>query len=219
MGANENSNNEQTKEKATIITSVISGVCVIIAAIIGIFSYDLNKSKETLAIENVALSEQNNDWEIAYNELKDQFDTLNNQNSSLVNEIDGLKNNMEQYTTLADENNSLKNEISKLQNELQIVKENIENQETIISNEDNQAEAETNPISENSSKKVSIFDLDTFKGNAYWNNSSYYDSENFIDTYGNEHLTAYVAFHKKIEKDSSSSITYFINLSNGCYYR
>lgn len=206
----EQTNAAKIAGKYTVIAAVISSVTAIIVAIISVVSNNMTKKENaTLTTENIELVQENNDWEIAYSSLQEQFDELNNKNSSLLSELDDLKNNMEQYSSLADENNSLRSEISELQNELQIVKENIANRETSMPKEDNQVE--TKPIPQDSGKKVSIFDLDTFKGDAYWHNSSYYDSENFIDTYGTEHLTAYVAFHKKIEKNSTLSITYLLD--------
>lgn len=50
--------NNQSNGKYTIIAALISGISVIIAAIIGIFSYDLNKTNETLTTQKNELQEQ-----------------------------------------------------------------------------------------------------------------------------------------------------------------
>lgn len=70
--------NNQSNGKYTIIAALISGISVIIAAIIGIFSYDLNKTNETLTTQK--------------NELQEQINDLDNKNNLLQHEIIELQN-------------------------------------------------------------------------------------------------------------------------------
>lgn len=80
--------------------ALISGICVIIAAIIGVFSININiendKLKEiskSIESENAKLSKENIDLKKAYTELEGKFDELNIKNASLSIEIDDLNRN------------------------------------------------------------------------------------------------------------------------------
>lgn len=124
--------NTQANGKISIITASISGICVILSSIIGIFSYNLNESNKTLTVENVILTAQNNDWETSYNELQKQFNELDSKNTSLSSELNNLKNNIIQYI---DENDSLNNQIESLQNKINMLENSNQKQsEEIIIN-------------------------------------------------------------------------------------
>lgn len=206
----------------------IGGICVIIAAIIGMFSFNVNiendKLKDNSKIiesENEKLKEEINDWENSYNDLKEQFDDLHNENNNLSEEINALKNTIEEYSSssidvnnssldeeyslLLSENESLKEKISQLQNELENMKVNSDNPQ-------NNMLFESDTTSDYTEKRVSIFTLDTFKGKPGWYNNSYYsDKDVFTDTYGNEHFTAYVGHHSGRDINYSYNPTYLLD--------
>lgn len=121
--------------KYTIINALISGLCLVISAFIGIFSFDIRTTNKILVTENTELSVENYNYKTAYKTLQEQFDNLVSQNTSLLNEIDNIKISMEEYSTiinenavLKDENDILKNEVTQLQSELQIVKSTYANE-------------------------------------------------------------------------------------------
>lgn len=62
-------------------------------------------------------------------------------------------------------------------------------------------------------KKVSIFTMDTFQGKGFWNSRSHtaLSKNDFIDTYGNEYLSAYVSIHGPRTKDDFASPTYLLD--------
>lgn len=206
-----------------ITAAWIAGICAIIAAIIGVFSYDIRQSNKDLIIENTELTKQNNDWESSYNDLKKQFDSLHNENDTLSEEINTLKNTVEEYTSSTDENNlslneknesllaeneSLKDEINQLKNELENMKSSSNNSDSLQNN----TLPESNMPSEETGKRVSVFNLDTFKGKTSWYNHSYYTNiDVFTDTYGNEYLTAYVGLHSGRDLDYSYNPTYLLD--------
>lgn len=197
---------DQTNGKYTIISALISGICVVMSSIIGIFSYNLNESNKTLTVENISLTAQNNDWETSYNELQKMFNELDNKNTSLSSELNSLRSNLDQYSSIVAENNTLKAQIFELKNQLQLLNDSIENQENeIISTSD----ADVNNIS----KKVSIFDLDPFQGKAYWFkdiNPPFSDEKDWLtDMYGTAFHTGYIAYHGA-EKQEVDSV-YFID--------
>ena len=190
---------EHIKGKYAVIVAIISFTGLIISSIISIFSIDLNK---TLTQENTKLFEENNDWEIAYNELHEDFNELNNKNNSLSRDMATLKNSIEQYSTLVTENESLKNEVSELKNEIRSLDDSraVENDE-----KENQ---ESNIISDNINNKVSIFDLDTFKGDPFWFDATYtrFTDVYFIGTYGGKHDGAHLGGHGATNKNDDHPI-------------
>lgn len=146
-------------------TELVGGICIIIAAIIGIFSFNVNIEKDDL-LER---------YEKIYLENAD----LKAKNSDLQNQI----------LSLTEENEALKSTLSSL--------DNVVTDKGLIS-----------PIKSN--KKVSIFDLETFKGNGNWCQSG--DKRWYTDTYGNEYLPSHYADHyKMIDQHSQYSPTYLLD--------
>lgn len=191
---------EHIKGKYAVIVAIISFAGLIISSIISIFSIDLNK---TLTQENTKLLIKNNDWEIAYNELHEDFDELNNKNNSLSREVTTLKNSMEQYFPLETENESLKEEISELKKEIQL-----------LATGDTQGytkeDLDFKSFSNDNLKKVSIFDLDTFKGNNSWCKATH--KYQYTDTYDNEYPNAYFDSHYATTKeDDYKAPTYLLD--------
>lgn len=202
----------QIKGKTAIVTAVIKYIGVIIAAIIGIFSININiendKLKEnnaTLEFEKADLVTQTNKSEEAYNNLNSMYSDLERENSNLQVRLDILESKLLQYDLLVEENSSLKNEISNLKNEIQLI------------DNDNQTENIEPDNLENtlshSKKKVSIFDLETFKGDGNWFSLLYtaFSEEDFSDTYGNRYLNAYIGYHCATDKSASSTPTYLLD--------
>ena len=89
--------------KTSTKNSIIGGVCVIISAGIGVFSYNIKSSDNT--------SEEYECLQQAYNELEDRYTNLENQNVSLQNELHSL--NLQSYS-LETINNNLMAEIASL---------------------------------------------------------------------------------------------------------
>lgn len=207
--------------KDTIIAAIIGGICVIIAAIIGIFSFNINTTNKDLEAEIKELSQQNNDWESTYNELKKQFDDLHSENSILSEEIDTLKNMIAEdaYTPVAEnnsllyeENRSLSVENESLKEEIVQLQKEVENAKVDLTIQQDNTLVEPEGASEETEKIVSIFNLDTIKGTPYWRNHSYYtDKDIFTDTYGNEYLTAYIGHHTGSDINSSVTPTYLLD--------
>lgn len=208
-GQNGQSNQgDQNNGKYTLISAIISGLCVIMSSIIGIFSYNINESNKILTVENVNLAEQNNDWESVYNDLQIQFNDLDDKNDSLSSELNSLKSNLDQYTSIVTENDTLKAEIFELQNELRLLNNSIENNS--INNQTYETTSDSDTIYNNTGKKVSIFNLETFRGNGKWSIPSF-DNE-YTDTYGNEYPKAHIANHYSTSKDNLSLVsTYLLN--------
>ena len=212
------------KQKVTIIVALITGICTIISAVIGNYIGKENTVNEVInqATNTINVDIGNiDDLIVAYgkmsseiSDLKDENLVLVKENETLKNENDALNGNTDQFLSLIEENsilleenNLLKNQIAELQNELQLVNNGISNQENEITN---------NPeiIINNTGKKVSIFDLDTFQGEAHWfKNTSFPFSEEddwLIDMYGNEFHTGYIAFHG----DERQQVDAVYNLDN-----
>lgn len=223
--------NDETKVakingKFAIIAAIIGGVCLIISAIIGVFSYDLNKSNKTLTQENTELSEENSDWESSYNDLQERFATLEEENISLSKEINDLKKSINQYTSLMNEyeplnaelseylslkenydvllseNNSLKSNIEQLQNELQQLKSDNYAQENAIINKTDSLNT--------SGKKISIFDLPISKGDKEWHVPSSDDLSTGTD--GNLYTGSRWVVHCATTKDNTKyTFTYSLD--------
>lgn len=117
-------------------------------------------------------------------------------------EVATLKNSLEQYSSLEAENESLNNEVSELKNEIRLLDDN---KQTTNDSEDNPEPINT---SKNINDKVSIFNLDTFKGDGGWSNatSEYY----YTDTYNNVYQNAYYASHYANTKDEGSRIVTYL---------
>lgn len=121
-----------------------------------IFSYDLNKTNETLTTQK--------------NELQEQINDLDNKNNLLQHEIIELQNKINLYIKEINDDSDL-----------------------------------------NIGEKVSIFNLDTFQGIAYWFDRSKADSNlTFIDTYDNEYSTGYFGCTRPSNKDQYSP-TYLLD--------
>lgn len=148
-------------------------------------------SKNTeLVTENGKLGYNKTDLQKENNELKEE-------KSVLLEENESLKNQLTQYSGLIDDSADLKNQISSLEDENIFLKNKIKELE-------GKTGSNLTPISTselNTDKKVSIFDLDTFQGEAYWfkNTTFPFSDEDdwLIDMYGNVFHTGYIAFHGK----------------------
>lgn len=213
----EQTNAAKITGKYSVINTIITGICVIMSAFIGISSFDISKTNETLTTENIELVQENSVWKNAYTNLQEQFNEMSSKNISLVNELNNLKNNIEQYSTsinenalinennlLKEENNFLKNEIVQLENE----KKELENKIKELEGE-GKIEPPDPPVTPKSDKKVSIFDLDTFQGNSPWEHP--YNASYYTDTYGNEYVTAYSGSHNSKTKEDYYVPTYLLD--------
>ena len=136
---------------------------------------------------------------------------LQKENNSLKNENTSLKNQLDEYTQLADENARL----TEINASLEETNTSLEVERDQLQKELDELRGNVDPSptpSTSSGKKVSIFDLDTFKGKPGWYNHSYYSNKDvFIDTYGTEYLTGYVGHHRSSDKNSSHSPTYLLD--------
>lgn len=73
--------------------------------------------------------------------------------------------------------------------------------------------SETDSIINNTEQKVSIFTMSTFQGKGFWwdRNNVSMSKNDFIDTYDNEYLSAFVTGHGSKTKDSSTVPTYLLD--------
>ena len=158
----------------------INGICIIIAAFIGIFSFNIN-------IEN--------------NKLTDDKKILKSENDTLKVKIANLEMELSQYQYLKEENESLKNELAKLQREIQSLKENSPKNEPQNGFDSSSSDIQT-------SKKISMFDLDTFQGEGGWHKST--SDADYTDTYDNEYVTSYWGKHYSISKNIKHSLPVYL---------
>lgn len=170
----EQTNAAKITGKFTVISTIITGICVIMSAFIGIFSFNVN-------IENDVLLER-------YEKIYLENEYLKEKNSDLQNQI----------LSLTEENEALK----------------------ILLSSDNDVKGGNfgNEVSTNSSTNiVSIFDLDTFRGEGGWHKSI--DDIDYTDTYDNEYVTSYWGKHYAVTKNIEYSFpTYLLdNKYSICY--
>lgn len=200
----------QIKGKTAIATAIIGSIGVIVAAIIGIFSINVNiennklkENNETLKSEKTELVAQTNQSEGEYNNLKSMYSDLQEENDNLQIQLGALESKFSQYDLLVEENSSLKKEISELQDQLQKL--------SPVNTGNDLGSKET--LANESVKKVSIFDLDTFKGKGRWYDLSYmtFSEEDFMDTYGNEYLNAHIGYHGATDKYASLTPIYLLD--------
>ncbi len=212
------------KANATIIAALIGGICAIIAAIIGNNAGKENATKDIInqVTNNVnidSIDELITEYKQIINdlsEIKEKNLELESENKSLVseNEILNSKNESlnaqkEQYLSssnnnsiLKDENESLKNEINELRSEIQSLKNNNQEQET-----QNAPDLSSSDIQ--FGEKVSIFDMETFRGGNGWEIATY--KSDYTDTYGNEYIPSYIAQHYASEKNDRFMPTYLLD--------
>ena len=112
--------------KYTLQAAFINGVCLIIGALIGIFSLNLplNNSKtnnDAMGFEDPDLQEQLDNLSDAYKNLILENSKIQDENSILQDQIDLMQNEISEYNSLVVENASLKDRVQQLENELQIV--------------------------------------------------------------------------------------------------
>lgn len=205
-------NHEKNNKLHNIKVAWISGICVIIAAIIGIININVNVDNklkdeyENLKSENLELQTQLDNLKNQYDELNDQYanlekenNTLDKENSSLENELKEYSFETDQYNSLLEENKSLKEEIEKLQNELK----------NSYNNEDN-INIDSKNKTPSSGKKISVFELETFRGDGGWclaNSEGYY-----TDTYDKSYSGAYFASHYSNTRiDGYEVVIYLLN--------
>lgn len=115
------------------------------------------------------------------------------------------------YENIQLENLDLKAENSDLQNQiLSLIEKNksLESKLLLIENgEDKKEPVITDPASE-FNKRVSIFDLETFKGEGGWHKSTY--DIDYTDTYDNEFVTSYWGKHYAISENIKSSLPIYL---------
>ena len=214
--------------KFVLLAAGITGVCTIISSIISnnvgkgnavneiiaqitdsinIYSIDeLITKYNQLSTDNLNLKEENITLSSDNTALKELNTSLLTENESLKNKLSQYDSLEENYNILMSEHNSLQSKFEQVNNELQELKNNINNSENEVISEQT--------LATRTGKKVSIFDMDTITGNADWNNHSYYSNEDcFIDTYGNEYLTAYVSHHRGSDKNSACTYSLDSNYS------
>lgn len=172
---------------------LITGTFSIISAIIGAFlgaKFESNHLNVTIDNYPKNISSQEE-----YEKLELQYENQINENIDLKAKINSLNDELSKIVSLSDEYELLKQENEKLKSQ-------------INSLGDNTPVLETN---NNSEAKISIFDLDTFKGTPYWSDRSYYDSICYIDTYDNDYLTAYIGHHRSATRNSEDAFTYLLD--------
>lgn len=173
------------KARSKIISKVIGFCAAIITTILGSFSFNINKENKKLQEDYRILEDDYHDLSVMYSDLEEKNKTLQNN-----------------YDLLLSEKNSLTNEILELQKQMQT--------ETEI--DKNNDEETPSPPNKNT-KKVSLFDIDTFMGDAHWFDHSYinFGGDDFVDTYGNEYLSARVAYHYAHDITNTSNPIYLLN--------
>ncbi len=60
----EQTNAAKITGKYSVINTIITGICVIMSAFIGISSFDISKTNETLTTENIELVQENSVWKM-----------------------------------------------------------------------------------------------------------------------------------------------------------
>lgn len=202
----------QIKGKTAIITALIGSIGVIIAAIIGVFSFNINientwlkQNNEILESEKAELITQTDQSAEEYENLKNTYSDLEKEYNNLQVQLGTLESKLSQYYLLVEENNSLNDEISNLKDEIESMNTGSKKEPTDSTNSE--------IASSNNIKTVSIFDLDTFKGNGHWYDLSYmtFSEEDFMDTYGNEYLNAHIGYHCATDKYASMTPIYLLD--------
>lgn len=167
--------------------------------------------------------EQINAIESAYFQLKESYSTLETNFITLqdqYNQIQTLYDDKSAtYDQLQKDNNQLKNEmiqsqnkISNLQGEIKRLTELICNTESMIDEPlNNKIDSSDN---KNIAKKVSIFNMDTFKGIAYWEKPS--SIKALTDTYDNEYITARIGQHGYTKNSKNVPIYLLDNKYSTC---
>lgn len=97
----------------------INGFCVIVGALIGIFSINIypendRSDYEDLKLKNIDLQRKLEDFSQKYEELLNENTNLNNTIFDLQAQIDTLIDNSSEYESLVEENAQLKYQISQL---------------------------------------------------------------------------------------------------------
>lgn len=183
-----------------VIAATIGGVCTIVGAVIGAFIgvFWNTDSKKEDTVFNVYETEE-------YKSLKENYDTLDYEKANLKNDNE----------TLPAQNKDLQNQIADIPNlnqEIVSLKEEIENLNKQIKElEGNGDQPEPPGEPEPTISRVSIFDLKTFQGTAYWYDSTYYSSEYFIDTYDNSHEMAHLTYHVALDKNDTDNPVYLLD--------
>ncbi len=160
--------NEKENRKSNEKIALISGFCVIIAAMFNMFNINIENKKlqedyEKAISENTQLNAQINNSQEVYDNLNNRYEILENQNNEFQARISSLENELSQYSSIGEENSELKSEIQNLQNEIKDLRDNYKNQEDLISNDEIDNNQKTS-LEQASGKKISIFDLNTKKG-------------------------------------------------------
>ena len=119
--------------KYTLQAAFINGVCLIIGALIGIFSLNLQlgnskNNNDTMEIGNPDLQEQLDNLSDAYKNLILENSKIQDENSILQDQINAMQSEILEYNSLVEENAYLKEQVQKLENELQIVKHTYTNE-------------------------------------------------------------------------------------------
>ena len=185
--------------KAAIIGVIGAVISAIIGAYFGAY-FERNVDKED-AVFNVCETDEYKSLENDYNTLDYEKANLQNTNETLQAKINNLQNQIAEIPILNQEIASLKEEIENLNQQIEESEGNGEPQEP----------QEPPEPPESTISKVSIFDLDTFRGESYWYDNSDYSSSYFVDTYDNSHEMAYLTFHKAIDKDDKDNPVYLLN--------
>ncbi|MBQ8188511.1 MAG: hypothetical protein IJZ44_01905 [Lachnospiraceae bacterium] len=183
---------------------IIAGCFTILAAILSSYITAKFQSAKTEIIlttaynENEAISEQYTTLENSYTELLDKNTELEKRNNTLSS----------QNTSLNKEIETLEDELSQKNSQLQSLEDTLDSYEQ---NEPIEDKSATTSDTTSSQKTVSIFDLDTFRGEGRWQTVN--SIETFtIDTYDNKYPLAYYASHAAVEKDNLSFVpTYLLD--------
>lgn len=168
----------------------IGGICVVIAAIIGIININVNVDNNNLKDEYENLKLENLELKTQLDDLQNQYDKLNEQYSNLEKENSSLEKELKEYDSLIKENNSMKLKIAELQKQIQKI------ETTELDSNDNSA---TNDSLNKTGNTISIFNLEPFQGESYFFKDANFpfsdETDWLVDMYGNSFHKGYLAFH------------------------
>lgn len=185
-------NTNRSNDKAhNIKVAWIGGICVVIAAVIGIININVNVDNklkdeyDNLKSENLELKTQLDNLQSQYDKLNEQYSNLEKENDILDKENSSLEKELKEYDLLIEENNSMKLKISELQEQLQ--------KEELI-------ELDSNDNSLNKTgNTISIFNLEPFQGESYFFKNANFpfsdETDWLVDMYGTSFHKGYLAFH------------------------
>lgn len=199
-----------------IIVSIFSGIVGVFLTI-GYEHYFSQPQQQPYTKEQI------NAIESTYFQLKESYITLENNFSALQDQYNQLQtlydNKSVTYDQLQKDNNNLQNAIIQSQNEINNLQNEIEKLTELINNSEATTEETSNNKSDildnkSTTKKVSIFNMDTFKGIMYWKEPT--SIKALTDTYDNEYITARLGQHEYTKESKNVPIYLLDNKYSFC---